>query len=204
MPNPEPFRLRVPNVAPKNDAENAENWRRVIDWDQRLAPTGRTLLASQTIVTAGNLVTFANIPQNFNHLDLITNVGGDQGAQQQLFARFNDDATANYWWEVIATLGGGAPATFNAASQTQERIGNVAESGFNRTSYNRLHIPDYNKTLNHIQGWLESTTQGSLATQRYSGGIYWNTLGQAINKITIFPQAGNFNVGSTFYLYGEF
>lgn len=209
MPNPEPFRLRVsPSVA--NDAENNENWRRVYDWDQRLAPTGMTLIARVAIANTNaptNRVTFSNIPQNFHHLQLVNNVAcsGAAGTRYNSTMQLNNDTSVNYSWQLVGSISGGAVGVF-VNSATTVTIGNHPGTTAGRSALVRVLIPDYSMStslgtpFNH-QGLVENNCWDTNSWCTFAGGFVHPTT-VPLTRIDLFTDTGNWIAPSTFCLYG--
>jgi len=205
MPNPPPFSLFIPNARPKSDEDHATNLQALADWDRRIAATGRTRIFGQRLSASVATLTINNIPQTFNHLHLLvngasTNAGGTGPLLLQ--ARFNNDSTANYFYQHVGTIGGAAPNTGSAGSVTSTAIGSVADTG-GRVGVSQCTIIDYANKFFSKEGNYQFTTYDTAASWAYSGGFYWAN-SSPITSITLFPSAGNLKLHTLVTLYGEY
>ena len=198
MPNPSAFRLLVPNIRPTTDEQSAENWRTLEDWGQRLAPTGRTLLGSKKLVTVAPSVTFANLPQNFNHLHLLAGPKTTATPSNNIRVVFNNDTSANYYSFVIYQSNGAAPATFSEAGATSGRFGIVSD---NRWALSQGTVLDYT-SRHHKMMTFNSSCYGT-NNQTESGDLLYQN-NTAITSVQFTNGGANFDLDSTFYVYGEY
>jgi hypothetical protein len=210
MPSPEPFRLRIPHESPKTDIEHATNWRRVVDWDQRLAPTGRTRIGFIAPPSPVASVTFSNIPQTFNNLIMECNCecSGVAGTRRGIFIQFNGDTGANYWWQVVGSINGAAPISVSAAAATSATIGNCPGTTASRSGIASLRMLDYTASTSlgtpfFHTGLTENALWDTVDFVTFHGGV-WHQHTDPITSLTVIPEVGNWIAPSTFYLYGEY
>ena len=147
------------------------------------------------------------IPGTFNHLVLVTFTRtAIAGTQEGLVCRFNNDATANYYFDRVKGSGTGASADEGVATGSAElgvAAGNTAPA--NHFAGACCVIPNYAKTTGS-----KSIVHMSISALAFSatniipriGGILWDNTA-AINRITLLGSAGNnFVTGSRAVLYG--
>lgn len=146
-------------------------------------------LATQTLSSATTTVTFSSIPQGYTDLFFVANVSGS-GPQYARY-RFNGDTGSNYSFTVIT--GDGSSATSSrAASQSGLNMGLN-----NPTATNFLHVMNYSNTTTN-KTVLARRNSASFGLDQYVG--LWRSTA-AINSIE-FYSPNNFDIGSTFSLYG--
>lgn len=164
-------------------------------------------IASQ-IITTNNVgsFSFTNIPQDFQHLQIRTNVRltGNRGFGNQVRAFYNNDSTnGNYTWH---SLGGNSSSAFSEYYATDGIVlswvtsDNVATN--NSFSVGITDILDYSSTsklkiTRTITG--ENMNDGNGLVALFSSA--WNNSGSGINRID-FNWGGTLAAGSRVDLYG--
>lgn len=157
-------------------------------------------IATNTLLSAVADITFSAISGNYTDLVLVMNVlTSSDGATPQL--QFNSDTGSNYssiWFEG----NGGTASGIRLSNRTNIQLSyNI---GGNSTSPQPV--------ICHLQNYSNTTTNKTVLSRwnSASGGTYpgtnavvslWRSTA-AITSIKIFVGAGNFNIGSTFTLYG--
>lgn len=164
-------------------------------------PSSFESIATATVATTGQGVTFSSIPSTYSSLQIRMRVLGNDAMAVGL--RFNSDSTSNYNWHYLSGDGSTASAS-GAFNNTFANSIFAITQGTTTTNWpvGIIDIHDYantskNKTIRSFGGYdLNGSGQIFL-----SSGLWLST--SAINSITIQPQTGNgFYVGSTFALYG--
>lgn len=156
------------------------------------AKTGTyTLINSTTLTTATASVSFSSIPGTYT--DLIVVIGGSQSVATNTNMRLNGDTGNNY--SDTAITGNGSSASSGRNSNQPYFWFGVMGTGESTALF---HIMDYantttNKTVLHRMNNAGGFVQAFV-------GLYRST--SAITSVTFLPNAGNFNSGSTFKLYG--
>lgn len=154
-------------------------------------------IQSQTLTSAISTVSFTGIPQTYTHLQLrMTTTTTTSGRIQMTW---NSNATANQateWMYGNATTSNGDYAT----GLTYLAVGYTDGSSY--PNYTVCDIPSYtNTTLNHsfksFNGYSNNTSSSWVA--QFVGSTQSSS---AINRIDLVANSGNFNIGSTFTLYG--
>jgi hypothetical protein len=151
-----------------------------------------TPIATNTLVSATNSITFSSIPQGYTDLLLIHN--NISGTTQQLRLTFNGDSGSNYnTAELYGT--GSAAGSGRGINETKINIGFFNSSAVSNSIVN-------------FQNYSNSTTYKTLLARYGNTGTQiaavvglWKSTA-AITSITIVAQTGNFAVDSSFTLYG--
>lgn len=164
------------------------------------------MLADSTLGVAAASFDFTSIPATFAHLMLVLYGRGDTAATDvgaQL--RMDNDSSALYYSEVLDVNGTTVTASESIAG-TSAVVGRVpAASGqANWFGSCAILIPHYAAGSN-AKGW---TSHGSCARGTTTGNTIlrigsglWSNI-SLINRLTLFPAAGNFAAGSRATLYG--
>jgi len=147
------------------------------------------------------------ISQIYNHLRVVLMARGDTAAVST-FARmrFNNDSAANYASIYMAADQGAAIAGVEENSATSIEVGKVAAATATAShpGISTIEIPAYvGTTFFKNASWTNGfhsalTTLGHTAMS--GDGVWVSTA--AINRITVFPTAGNFIAGSRLTIYG--
>lgn len=149
------------------------------------------LLASTIVSSSTNAVTFTSIPSSYR--DLIIVVTAQTSVAAQLRVRPNEVTTSM----VSVTAEG------NGTSTSTNHYGNIGEMGtFNNMSNDAsvqiIQFMDYAQTNKHKMV-LMRTNRASAGTSMIVGR--WGST-EAITSIQLVTDGGNFNTGSSFYMYG--
>lgn len=158
-----------------------------------------TPLATNTLGTAASSVTFSSISGAYTDLVVISDCSVGSGT---LFFGYqvgngSVDTGSNYSYTYL--LGSGSAASSGAAG------GTFLEPFTNTGANNRLNIitffQNYSNTTTYKTSLTRSNSPSSTRAVAASVGLWRST--SAINTIKISSiDANNFNVGSTFTLYG--
>ncbi len=168
--------------------------------------TGSLVKITETILSvAAASVTWASIPATYKSLQIIIN-GRVSGAVNtaSININFNSDFGNNYDYQtqysIVATLT--AQEAYGAALMSTRIVGANAPAGVSSITY--IDIADYagttfNKACDTRASIKFGTSANSLWTYRSSG--FWRNTA-AIDTIRLYSGSGNFEIGSTFSLYG--
>lgn len=160
------------------------------------------LIESQTVSgSAASSITFSNIPQTYTDLILFTmeSQSGHSGGARSSDLRFNGDTNSNY---IVTEVTGGASATRSTDIGARGGIYYCYYTYSSVNSFNhsaRIDILSYTntnfyKTILVRAGNDAGEVGGSVAT--------WKSTA-AITSIELkMENLSNFNIGSTFTLYG--
>ena len=157
-------------------------------------PSTMTPIATQTLNTTANTVTFSSIPNTYTDLVLIISAIGT--GDLQINGRVNSDSGTNY--STVYLAGNGA----SAASATQSGANAFGtDYFFSVTTAGNVSILQFmnysnSTTYKTILARSGVASKGTMATSSH-----WRSTA-AINSITILASQNNFNTGSTFTLYG--
>lgn len=156
-------------------------------------------LATTTLSSATNTVTFSSISGAYTDLVLIANVrkGGDVG--EPMFVRFNSDTGSNYSFTWLVGIAGG-PNSYRASNQTMIQIYGQTTTASVFTA-NILNIQDYSNSTTY-KTVISRTNSGNREVNSTVG--LWRST-SAITSITLTPDAylsPNFEIGCSFTLYG--
>ena len=159
-----------------------------------------TPLATVTLGTTASSVTFSSIPATYRDLILVASFTQSSGSTTA-GVRFNSDTGTNYSY--VSMVGSGAGATSsNATSQALIFVPFVSSTA-STPVFSITQVMDYSATDKHKtvlnRDSATRSSDSSFATTAQANR-WANT--SAITNLQIFMQAGNFNSGSTFNLYG--
>ena len=154
-------------------------------------------IATTTLGTATNSVTFSSITGTYTDLILVTQ-GNMSGSGASVYLEINADTGSNYSFTYI--FGSGSAAASNRASNNSTGIDALGfSSGF---STGQL------MTINHFMNYSNATTyktvlcRGSDAGSEVGATVgLWRST-SAITSIKVKNTGSNFTVGHTFTLYG--
>jgi hypothetical protein len=156
-------------------------------------PAGSTYSTIATTTLGGSTTsyTFSSIPQTYTDLILVHNGVASTEAGSKL--QFNSDTGTNYSY----TLLDGAPGSGRGTNRNWALIGNF----FNDRDMKIINIFNYSntttfKTLISRSGYISTGTYGVSAWVNT-----WRST-SAITSLTIGPDTGSMNSGTTLTLYG--
>ena len=156
-------------------------------------------IATQTLGSAVNSITFSSIPSTYTDLILVSNASSTN-ASYGLRARFNGDTGSNY--SSTRLLGNGSAASSARESSVTGFVfnGNGYGGANNLNTISILQIQNYSNTTTNKTALLRENNAAAAVTALVA--LYRST--SAITSITIFNEFGSANIisGSTFSLYG--
>lgn len=156
-------------------------------------------LATVTVPSGGAAsITFAGIPSGYKHLQI--RFSANNASNQNIFLRFNGDATTNYARHFL--YGDGSSAASGAVSSDVNLSIGYTSTTANIFGAGVVDVLDYtstskNKTIRSLAGY---DANGSGLSVLYSG--VWFKTPEAITSMSIFAGAGNINQYSSFALFG--
>ncbi|HUV82898.1 MAG TPA: hypothetical protein VMW53_07485 [archaeon] len=167
---------------------------------------GLVLIETKLLGAPAASFDFTAIPATYNHLKLMVDARGTTvAASEFLFLRFNNDSGNNYDHQNLYGIAN-APGAAELFTQAAISIGNcaagTAAAGLSGSAV--VFIPNYkdtvfNKTLIANSTYKLGVGGGDMAA-KFTGG-FWRSAA-AINRITIYPSANNYDTGSIASLYG--
>ena len=153
-----------------------------------------TLIDSTVLSSAASSVTFSSITQDFRDLIFVavstTSAGGSR------FGRINGDSGTNYSYVVMSADGSSTYSYNNSTDRLYQDFTTSASTTTAATAiwqFMDYSATDKHKTILMRDGGADKAVQAF--AQRWA-----NT--SAVTSLTFSVNTGNFNTGSTFYLYG--
>jgi hypothetical protein len=151
-----------------------------------------TPIATTTLGSAANSVTFSSISGSFTDLVLVR--AGGISTPDEIGLRFNGDTGSNYSFTNVAGYGSGT-SSGRGSNQTMGR-GGAAWTATNNTIWQIMNYSNTTTFKTFLQRYSDpGDTVGAAVT------LWRNTA--AINSVQVLTTGGqNFTTGSTFTLYG--
>jgi hypothetical protein len=166
-------------------------------------------LFERTLAAAASEIDITGIPATFKHLRLYVAARstGNIGITQDLKAQFNGDTGANYSGVQIYndTNFASALATEQSGS-TFAWLGRITETDALAGVFGMsvVEIPFYANTTFHKQWMAQNHAENANTSTDLISGMFsgrWRSTA-AINRIRLFPESGNFDVGTSVTLVG--
>jgi hypothetical protein len=159
-------------------------------------PSTYTPIATTTLGSATNTVTFSSISGSYTDLILVSNLYGDGGAAN-IFVRFNSDTGTNYSNTMLTGDGSAANSYRNTSTSS---IFMIATGGSLNAKWGTfiMSCNNYSNSTTNKTALARFDSAGGEVTANV--GLWRNT--SAINAIEIRTSTNNYLAGSTFTLYG--
>ena len=153
-------------------------------------------IATNTLASATNNVTFSSIPSTYTDLVLIMSLKSTSGVQDCLI-QLNSDTGNNYSSTFLYGTGAAGASTRQANNPYGygDYLGAIFTTNFNNEIVQFMNYS--NSTTNKT--FLSRANQADNGVDAIVN--LWRSTA-AINTIKLFPSAQNFAIGSTFTLYG--
>jgi len=148
-------------------------------------------IATVTLGSSANSITFSAIPQGYRDLELIINASVSTSGALAGEIYFNNDTNSGNYRFVV--MGAGLSSTFTNSSASSTQIVFDADGGVNT-----LQIMDYSATDKH----KTTLIRNSNPLDRVEASTVRWTNTNAITSIEITDQSQTYDAGSTFDLYG--
>lgn len=167
-------------------------------------PSTYDRIATQTVSTPVNTITFSSIPSTYTHLRVVMTLAdddGEAGTGAPTF-RFNNDSGTNY--SQIVLRGDGS----SASSQMQISKTWIYALYWNNSPTSTVLFPMMTLDIFNYAGSTNKTTLITAADDRNGTGSVERSVGlwrstAAINRLDILNDGGrNFETGSRVSLYG--
>jgi len=153
-----------------------------------------TLIDSTTLTSSASSVTFTSITQDYRDLVLVINIIPVDTGNKAVFCTINSDSGSNY--PFVQMQGNGTSASSFANTDSYLNLASGDKTG---GSANIAHFLDYSATDKHKTVLSRQNVASAFTGAR--AHRWANT--SAITTLTmVLNDASNFDVGSTFYLYG--
>jgi hypothetical protein len=154
-------------------------------------------IATYTVTSALNTVTFTSIPDTYASLQIRIFARTSSQGNSAYWTYFNNDLTnSNYSYHLF----GGDGSSFSQSSTARPDMGGVRDNAWSTCV---IDIPDYTNTSKRkTRRGFSGVIAPSVGSVFYNGGLWNNTA--AVNRIDIRPESNsaNFITGSVFALYG--
>ena len=164
-------------------------------------PAGSTYstIATTTLGSATNTVTFSSISGSYTDIVAICSVKATTGSDEVLRAQVNGDTGSSYSYTYMQGVSAGVQSG-RASNSTLilAQGGNqaIAEATSTFSPYT-VHFMNYSNTTTH----KTILARGAGTNQAGASVSLWRSTA-AITSIRFYIGAGNFDTGSTFTLYG--
>ena len=163
------------------------------------------LIASSTIVTPANAVTFSSIPQTFTDLVLVFSTRSDFGSGGSEVEVAINAITSGYSSKMFYSNDGSNPLAASASNPFYTWGGGMSASGSTADTFGNSEMYFSNYTNGSAKCALTSSvTENNAAATFNNIAAHMNTTTSPITSITLTAWQSfiNFVAGSTFYLYG--
>ena len=161
-----------------------------------MATTTYEPIATTTVSTATNTVTFSSISSSYTDLIIVTNVKST--STENMSMRFNSDTGSNYSRTVLTGNGSSASSDRQTSATS---IGTDYNGYFDCSNFNQakiIQIMNYSNSTTYKTCLIRSNRAQS-GTDAIVG--LWRS-SSAITSVTLGANSLNFATGSTFTLYG--
>ncbi len=162
----------------------------------------RTVIDRQELIAPVATITFNNIPQGYEALQILVYAQSDDlGLGDYIFVSYNTDVVlANYDFQYIRGLGGAVTAARTAGSRNLMRIP-ANGLGANQWGGGVVTIPNYSKADRHKHHYNLS---GLVDIQVFLWSSRWEDTSPITRIDLTLASADNFDTGSVFELVGIF
>jgi hypothetical protein len=167
----------------------------------------RVLLGHVTTTDGQLSVSFADIPDGYDHLEIVADhasVLNNGGIVHPLGLRFNGDSGNNYRHTMLGTYGNGTGFGNQAVDSSSMGLGFNSAGGTAGVPFasSKITIPGYRSSRTKNAFCAGSGWQGNVGLLQGTGAGYW-TGTDPIGSIDIVDRNGDaFLEGSEFWLYG--
>jgi len=156
-------------------------------------------IATNTLGSAAASVTFSSISGSYTDLVLVINAKGTgfTGSGTYPYVRYNSDSGTNYSRTYLSGNGSSASSARGTSENLQYLVGGTYIDG--TFAYN---------SITHFMNYSNTTTYKTILSRANNSGVQVDALvglwrsTSAITSIIVYSSSGNFDIGSTFTLYG--
>ena len=165
----------------------------------RIPSTGTNFIERQELTGTTTTVTFSSIPQNYDHLELVSYVRGSRSAAgAPTYMTFNSDTTAANYDVQQLQANGGTVSSYTGTANPRFGVFPAASEGSGQFGASTTTFYNYTKTDRH-QAYL--TAMGSTGYTIENFSHRWESTA-AITQIVLTINGGGFVAGTTFELRG--
>lgn len=166
---------------------------------------GTGAIYDTTLGASAASIDVTGIVATYAHLRVVVYARGDTAAASvTTLLRFNNDASAIYDWQTTQANNATLTATASIGA-TSVQLGQCAAGTATANIFDagEIVIPHYAGTTNQksataLSGFKGAATLGAFGSQTTVG--WWRSVA-AINRVTVFPSAGNFVAGTRLTIY---
>lgn len=164
------------------------------------------MLADSTLGAAAASFDFTGIPAHWSHLMIVAYLRGDAvTTSRAVNVRFNNDSGGNYDRQLY-NAGAATVAGAEAFGATSGQVGSMPAASATADVFGTLSviIPHYAGTVDQKACRSDYSEKRGVTTGLINMGgscVYWRSAA-AINRITLLPESGNFDIGSRASVYG--
>jgi hypothetical protein len=153
-------------------------------------------IASITLTSGQSSVSFNSITSSYTDLVIIVN-GSISILDRSIRMRYNEDTGTNYSYGNMTGYSGGAISQ-SASNTNHTRISAASSTDIPNTYI--VHIMNYANTTTYKTHISRGSGAGNNSYVDSFIGSWRST--SAITNILLFPNTGEFNLGTTFNIYG--
>lgn len=150
-------------------------------------------IATQTLGSATATVTFSSIPETYTDLILICAVKRTTGSDVEI--TLNSDTGSNYSFTYLYGTG----STTGSSRGSNQTKGNVGYGGTTSFTTQIIQFFNYSNTTTN-KTFISRNSPADAGDVSALVNLYRSN--SAISSFTLDPNAGDFDTGSTFTLYG--
>ena len=164
-----------------------------------------TLIASSTIVTPANAVTFSSIPQTYTDLALVFSTRSDFGSGGSEVEVAINSITSGYYSKMVYSDGTTIAAASGSSNPFYTWGGGMSANAATANTFGNSEMYFSNYTNGSAKCVLTSSATENNASAVFNQiAAHMNTTTSPITSITLTAWQSfiNFVAGSTFYLYG--
>ena len=167
---------------------------------------GMELISESVLSSSAANFDLVDIPDTFRHLRLVAQLRCDKAAANaEVRVRFNGDTAAVYDWEhnfgagVVEDSSGAAAVAFILAGYTTAASAAAGQAGLLDVAIPNYRGTTFEKRLLGNNAYFAGTTAADHTVQTVTGR---RRTVDAVERITVFPDTGNWIAGSVLSLYG--
>ena len=166
-------------------------------------PNTYTLIKGETLASAAATYTFTAIPSSFTDLVLKWSARGTGALSAvAIYAKLNT-STGVYGYTTVG-VDNGSVVNDRGSSQTNNDAGRFSGSTTTSNTFGsgELYLPNYAGTTQKPMGSISVVENNSSTVYRIRAFAMLANVTSAVSSIELSTSTGNFETGSSFYLYG--
>lgn len=166
-------------------------------------PATYTFIASNTLSSSAASVTFSSIPATYTDLVLRWSARGTAAVSAvAIYAKLN--GTTGVYGYTIVGLDDGTVFSDRASNQTNNDSGRFSGGSTTANTFGsgELYLPNYAGTTQKPMGTFSVSENNSSTVYRIRAHAMLANVTSAVSSIELSTSTGNFDTGSSFFLYG--